>query len=600
MILLSRDLRRVLGLPERDPPAPDAREIPRSSDPCGCAAMDRKCIEHLLGSQRAALEEMRVAKGLFGMLSVGSGKTGLGILSPIALNLSPAVILLPPGQLWQTVEEATWIGQHLRVPRVHVVESGARPSLPQPVVPGTSSSHDLYLVPYSVISRPESSDLLERLAPKVLIADEAHKLRHIGEAATTRRVFRYLAKHDDNAPDRCLFLCWSGTLTSKSIKDYAHLSAFSLRQGSPLPLDQAIIAQWAECFDAGQNSDVLVGAFAEYLHPGEDPREGFRRRLFRTAGVIGSVAAAAETLPPLSFEVLPIGVPEAARDALRQLDSAWVLPDGEELILATEIWRARTELLCGFFYRWVWPDAVPEADRTRWAETRSIWHRELRGRLARSRRVGLDSPHLLEQAMLAGTVPSSDAFEEWNVVRRETPAPDTVPTWLDDGEGWIEDVVRLARERRALVWFTHDAVGRVLERHLPTFFEAQGMVADLKTKKAPAAALSIKACGQGVDGLQRMYQEQVVICPFSSGEGWEQLLGRLHRQGQEGAVRTAIFARDADFVAGAMEAARYVRQTMGLEQKLLIASGLEGIEGGSMVLESIFGSLLRGREGEAA
>jgi hypothetical protein len=43
-------------------------------------------------------------------------------------------------------------------------------------------------------------------------------------------------------------------------------------------------------------------------------------------------------------------------------------------------------------------------------------------------------------------------------------------------------------------------------------------------------------------------------------------------------VRTAVLRRDAEFVVEARERARYVRQTMGLEQKLLLASGLEGLE----------------------
>jgi hypothetical protein len=510
------------------------------------------------------------------MLSVGSGKTSLDLLAPIALNRKTTVLLLPPGQVEQTCQEAAWVGQHLRIPRLFVVDGGAKEPRRIGDSPGTDVDSSLFLVAYSTLSRPEASDLLERLQPTFVIADEAHKLRHKA-AATTRRVMRYLADHED-----CAFACWSGTLTSRSLRDFAHLAAFSLREGSPLPLDVGVIDQWAECFDAGQDADRLCGVFREYLLPGEDPRDGLRRRMFRTAGVIGSISSAAENLPPLKFVVENVPMSQATREALKGLEELWALPSvdgapGEELTLATEIWQARTELLCGFHYRWDWNESVEQKDRQEWCEARAAWHRELRGRLSRGNRAGFDSPALIERAMLEGAIPSSENLERWHQVRSRVAAPVTVPVWIDDA--WLKHVVANAKARRALVWFTHDAVGRKLAEHMPVFFEAEGMVAALRSLGAPCAALSRAACGQGVDGLQRLYNEQTMTCPYSSGEGWEQLLGRLHRQGQLEEVRTAVLARDLEYVAEARERCGYVRRTMGLEQKLLLATGLHTLEG---------------------
>ena len=575
MINASPDLFRILRLPERDPPAPDPWDLPANQNVrCSCASMGRVCITRLYGPQRAALEEMREARGLFGMISVGGGKTALGILAACAMELSPAVLLLPPGQVGQTVQEATWIGQHMRVPRVFVVESGARDPVAMPDVPGTDASIELALIPYSVLSRPESTDLLERLAPKIVISDEAHRLRH-RSAATTRRVLRYLAAQIDGGQG-IVFVCWSGTLTSRSLRDFSHLAAFALQHGSPLPLDPGVVDQWAECFDSGCDAEGQVGAFAEYLQPGEDPREGLRRRMFRTRGVVGSVAEAIESLPSLRFEIVEIPVGLKIRTALKKLDAEWALPDGEELLLAMDHWRAKTELLCGFHYTWIWQPGTSKTDIDEWLEARAEWHRELRGRLLYRSRPGLDSPALVERAMLSGLVPSSERLERWNAVRERVAEPKTVPVWIDDA--WLQPVVELARTERALVWYTHDAVGKKLvELGLLAYDQAEGMVADLRAQGAPPAALSIKACGQGVDGLQRLYAAQAVICPFSSGDGWEQLLGRLHRQGQEQLVTTYVIDRDCEYLADAIERARYVRSTMGLQQKLLVAGGLERI-----------------------
>jgi hypothetical protein len=102
-------------------------------------------------------------------------------------------------------------------------------------------------------------------------------------------------------------------------------------------------------------------------------------------------------------------------------------------------------------------------------------------------------------------------------------------------------------------------------------------VADLVARGNPTVALSVRSCGQGVDGLQRAYDRQIVCCPYSSGEGWEQLLGRLHRRGQENVVTTVVYRRDLSYLKDAVERAVFVRKTLGLPQKLLIAEGLDEI-----------------------
>lgn len=570
MILMTPDLRRILDLPERDPPAPEPLDLPPlpPGQACACAAMGRRCLTRLFGAQRAALEELAANLGLFGMLAVGSGKTMLSILAPVVLELTPAVLLLPPGQIEQTIEEAVWIGQHARVPRLYHVRSGAEEPHPVGGAPGTDDGVILYLLPYSVLSRPEASDLLERLDPRFVEADEIHRLKH-RTSAGTKRVMRCLA--DDASR---VFAGWSGTPMGRSINESFHLMAFTLREGSPLPLDVAVAASWAECFDSGQPAEQLVGAFAEYLQPGEDPREGLCRRMFRTKGVIASVESAAELLPPLRFRIEHLEVSREVRRALEQLERTWTTPLGEELCMAAEVWQCRTELLCGFHYRWVWPPGTTVPLVEAWLEARSAWHKELRGRLAQRSRPGLDSPALIASAMEVGKIPSSEAYERWRQARATLPEPRVEPVWIDDS--WIAGVVAEARRERALVWFTHDAVGRKLADHLPVFWEAEGMVPALR--RAPtAAALSIRACGTGVDGLQRLYDRQIVCCPYASGEGWEQLLGRLHRVGQEREVETVVYDRDLEFLQTAIERAFFVRKTLGLQRKLLIASGLEGI-----------------------
>lgn len=587
-ITATPDLVRILALPERDPPEPTPWEIPPEAfvAPCACLAMGRKgCLKKLFGVQRAVLEEMRRSRGVFGLLSVGGGKTLCGLLAPIALNVDRAIMLLPVGQVDQTVNEWRWVGQHLRVPRLYVMRSAAVkdaegrlvPAEPERAVPnpdfeppGIDLEVTLTLLPYSVLQQQESTDVFDRLRPKAIIADEGHRLQH-RTSASTKRVVLYLAQNAE-----CRFVIWSGTLISRSVSLYYHLAAFALEEGSPLPMDTAVAATWAACFDAGANAEIEVGAFADYLKPGEDPREGLRRRMFRTAGVVASFESASELLPAMRYEIFEMELDPRVKDAIRRLETTWTTPGGEELTQAVEVWAARTELLCGFYYRWVWEAGTTQGEAEEWQRARSQWHKELRGRLSGRTRPGFDSPGLIEGAMLrgplAGGIPSSEAFEIWREVKDRVRPPRTEAVWIDSS--WIDALVARARQHRSLLWFTHRAVGEHLAKLMPTFHESAGLVDTLR-KEPVAAALSVQSCSEMIDGLQYLYNEQDVICPVSSGSRLEQLLGRLHRKGQEREVITRFPARDLRYLADALERCMAYGRDMGLEQKLLLGTGLE-------------------------
>jgi hypothetical protein len=88
--------------------------------------------------------------------------------------------------------------------------------------------YDLQIVPYSILSQPGRADLLEELRPDLIMADEAHYLRH-RTSTRTKRVLRYLGNHDE-----CTFLAVSGTLTSRKLEDYAHLAEGALADNSPV------------------------------------------------------------------------------------------------------------------------------------------------------------------------------------------------------------------------------------------------------------------------------------------------------------------------------------------------------------------------------
>ena len=85
---------------------------------------------------------------------------------------------------------------------------------------------------------------------------------------------------------------------------------------------------------------------------------------------------------------------------------------------------------------------------------------------------------------------------------------------------------------------------------------------------------SIRSHGTGRDGLQRLFCDQLVVQPPSSSSAWEQLLGRLHRIGQEAEIVRASFYRHtvemAAAVDQAMSRALYVESTIGASQKIRV------------------------------
>ena len=85
---------------------------------------------------------------------------------------------------------------------------------------------------------------------------------------------------------------------------------------------------------------------------------------------------------------------------------------------------------------------------------------------------------------------------------------------------------------------------------------------------------SIRAHGTGVN-LQA-YNDSIILTPPSSGAVWEQLLGRMHRQGQEAdQVTYTVYQHTEELIEAlekSIENASYIEKSMGQKQKLIYAT----------------------------
>jgi hypothetical protein len=515
------------------------------------------------------LYEAPLAGGLLAPIGVGAGKTLLGILMPMVMpKCKTAVLFVPPGLINQLENEYHAIAEHFRVPSL--------------VLPGACAGKIvvgapvLHVIPYSRFSLPASTDLLERLAPDLALADECHKLK-AKDAARTRRFLRYFADHTDTR------LCaWSGTITAKSIKDFAHIIAFALGENSPLPLHPSEVERWAGALDPSEWPSP-PGALRAFAEGNEPTREAIRRRIVETKGVVSTRGSASCDATNILVERIPPPTPQKIINMLRDIQKTWIRPDGEELIDALSVAACSRQLACGFYYRWRFPGNPSEQKINAWFAARKDWGRELREKLKHPAPF-LDSPRLCANAAerarenYKGDLPvwRSDTWGAWREVKN-TITYETEPVWID--EYLARDAAIWATKSRGIVWYDYDAFGRKVSTFCDLPLHSGGKDADEKIRSEKgdrSIVASIKSHHEGRDGLQFLFAEQLVANPPSSGEKWEQLLGRLHRPGQSSDEITTHVYRHTDDMRDAIDRAivlaKYVEGLTGANQRLLAAN----------------------------
>jgi hypothetical protein len=346
--------------------------------------------------QALALLVAHLCDGAFLPIGTGWGKSLISLLAADALGAKRMLLLIPPA---------------MRIPLDNARLRDYAPSFKIPP--------NLRVLAYSQLSQASSTDLLEKLAPDVIVADEAHNLRH-ADAARTKRLIRYLKAHPNTR-----VVLMSGTLTSKSVRDYAHLAEWALKKASPVPRPAAsfpVLQAFCAILDAkptkaggadgGEGRHAAEAApydwsmFSPLFPDWRDydveervplARERYMNRLLGSPGVVGTDSLSVGA--SLMFIERRIETPPAVIEHLAGLEARWQRPDGEELVLALDKWRCGRQLSQGFYYRWKWPhvDNKPDQDDKDWLRTRAQWHREVR-EVCKRNLPHLDSPLLVTMA----------------------------------------------------------------------------------------------------------------------------------------------------------------------------------------------------------
>ena len=481
--------------------------------------------------------------GMLGSVGVGKGKTLAFALMPRVFNSSKPMLLIPPDMRKETLSQHWEWSQHYWFDPPEVVA-------------------------YSTLSRPESTALLRELAPDLIMADECQALKNAG-TARTERFIRYMKNNPQTR-----FAAMSGTLTTSSLKDFAHLSELALRGRSPLPLDERMLNVWCSILDADGKPDSHAWNVLRQLYDWAEPqadynvrgaRVAFNTRFKTSPGVVCTTSPSCDAdITVYTEEPTYASVIE---DAIDLLEEEYMLPDGTEIVDALHFSRVKDQLAMGFYYVWDWPNGI-DFD---WVEARRGWWKACRDYLKSYAREGCDSPFLVEEYVRQNQKPQSlvDALNCWDQQRHKPPPP-VKAVWLDYGP--LLWAIKWTEERDgSILWFKSRAVGEMLKAFgIPVFWEGHP-----DRDATPTVALSIPVFHKGKNML-KVWDDQLVLQPPRNAATWEQLLGRTYRSGQESShVKCSVYyhvepCRDA--MRRALIRSRYIQDNTNQPQILMFAN----------------------------
>lgn len=607
------EVRRIVGLPTIAPLAPEEVEaLNRQEVLAGAYAAGFRQRPN----QLEALLAWDRFRGCFGQIAVGFGKT----LTTISIaervyraGMRKSLLLVPPSvfsQFWDDLREA-----RTRIPfSVDFMALDASRTRHDRAAFARQNRPGCYVMPYSLLRTEDTSELLEIVKPEEITLDEADELAN-RSAAQTKRLFRYVREH------RPYGVAVSGTTTSKSIIDYWHIISWCLGRFSPLPLDRQVAEVWSGIVDAEAAPSIKqalpIQPLVEWARR-EFPREAFsldvtgyrkayRIRLATAPGVVTTGAAGIPT--KLRIENRPVAAPETRPgwDDLAKLveavDVDYLTPNGDRLEHAMLKYKWLHELSAGFYYELTWPSPEEYAHRKHisTATARDILARaqahhaarqdyaaELRPWLEHHHRVGLDTPRLVGLSIArdgARHVPEV-LVRLWGVAKaldfegrpdRDSAAVRVCDYKVDHAIQWAE-----GHRDQAIVWYYHDELGLWLVEqlaaagfrplHCPAGREPSKTIRQTTSAQRLVVA-SIRGHGRGKN-LQHFKHQLVVQMPRSA-KHLEQLLGRVHRQGQDRdtiIVDTCLTtAFDRQYLSAALNDALYIHQTTGSYQKAVTA-----------------------------
>lgn len=515
--------------------------------------------------QALALDILQEHGAMIASIAVGGGKTLISQLAPKVLDLGRyQTVLFTKASLIEPWQRALRENQ-----RQFDVE------------------RHIYTESYSKLSHPDNGpELLDRLDPDLIIADECHALA--GEDSCRRNRFEHYFEKNPGT----MLAAMSGTITKKTIEDWAHLAEIALGDDTPLPRTYALMEAFKACIDSSDDPSYATGRQWSRLQPlvnefgssekltdvyplerrREVAREAFFNRISTAPGFVHT--STDQVGASLQIDMITDLTPPAdVKKAMDRAENEYILPNGDEIEDPLDKARSIKQLAQGVYYYWDWP-GEPDWE---WVEARRKKSREIRRAIQDTTPRSIDSPTLVKRAIADGEMSHDQAllkaWQEWQPHRHKDPPP-TRPAWLS--EYLIDDVIDRANSGKpAIVWYSHRYVAEKLsEKGLTWYDPDDNLNPEMADPSDGPIVLSVDSHSEGLN-LQKKWSRNIVICPPTDGATWEQLLGRTHREGQTAdTVTVEVYGHVEAYreaLRKARERARYISEANGQDQKLLFA-----------------------------
>ena len=542
---------------------------------CTCNGSCQQLLDIQVEALTEALLQLKTGKnitlGTINKIGVGGGKTLICLLLPSILPAKRPVYLVPAKLRNKTLVQLPELKRHWKI------------------------RNDILIHSYDEVSR--NPELLNQLKADLILCDEAHSLSRLS-SGRTRRVLRSARANPD-----IRWVMLSGTFDKRSPKDSAHLVELALREGSYLPRSERELESWHNVLGSRGAPEAtdwgtfrpMVDAWGRGIDRWNQSasarkqlcREALETRARDTRGVVSlqTMSCNASIVLRRVKRRTPIEIVQAVREMV----TSGEIPgsSGAKSIGDQEISRVSETLSLGFYYRWAWERTSAGEPDKEWLNARSFWSSELSTYLAvggQGEREGVDTPGHVAKICMSdpGRLPKMliVAYNKWQEFKNkysisylgETSGSgeETIPVepvWITEE---VLDWMMVEFERpETIVWYKHRAVARALkDRGVRVFLRGEAPKND-----GVSCALSEHSHGEGFN--LESFGRMVITCPAPNGAHIEQLIGRVHRTGQDrDEIQVDLWAhtdRLNESIDRALVDARYLHAS-GTPQRLIMGT----------------------------
>ncbi len=498
--------------------------------------------------QAVALKEAYECRGLYLNARVGAGKTAVSGLLPTVmrpLGYQRPLIFVPGNLLAKTRHEFDVARRDWKIAEFYKLES------------------------YTSLALEKNAKMLEEYRPDMIICDEANKLRRLKDSAAPKRIERWLVQSPQTA-----FFAMSGTFLKSRITDSSHLLNWALRGGSPLPESAEEIENWSAAIDDADGFGLT--SFCKYVGTVESYEHAKQLYRDRLRGIPGCIISD-DQYTGSRLIVRSIYADPGLDSEFEQLRELYQRPDGWDLVdadatenpdfaAAGSVWNVARQLALGFYYTC---DPQPPKD---WMAARRAWFSFVREVIKTG---ALDTELQVRNACAGGARPP-DEYARWQELK-DTFRPSRRPVWLDDkalryAEAW-------GQQGAGVIWCDHIAFGEELSRRTGWRFFGEGGLdpSGLMIERAEPGSVAIasRTANQYGRNLQHNWSRGLVMAAPNSALEAEQMLGRMHRDGQlQPWVAYDFYLACTEHVSALRNIsaqAQHAFDTQGLSQKILNA-----------------------------